>query len=310
METYRSIQDRTRRQKSLITSAELRGLGLNPKSKEYLLASGRLERLHGRVFRLSGSEETEHQRALAAVLGVPGVAAVSYGSAAALWKLPGYQLKPFHVTTLASGLRQPKYSAVLHQPRLLLANHIVTVDGVPVTTPVRTAFDLAASVHPKRLERIIDNLWARRLLNHYVLANAVAELAKRGRSGTTNMRAILANRGPEYTPAASGLELRFADLCKQAGLPAMKRQVDLGDSTMWIGRVDFFDEELRLVVEIDSGRFHEALVDAEADAIRQQALEAAGFWVVRFTEYQIWHRRDEVIRTLKAVRATLNPRTA
>ncbi len=222
-----------------------------------------------------------------------------------MWGIPGYRLAPFHVTTLRSGRHTETHAAILHQPRNLSPTHLVECDNVPITSPVRTVFDLAGRVHFGALARMVDFLWTRGLGDHESFNNMLSELAKRGRPGIRNMRLLLAERGPDYVAPESGLERRFMQLAEKAGVRSLQRQVNLGGDS-WEARVDFFEEALKLVIEIDSDRFHTALVDVAADAHRQQLLTNAGFWVVRFTEHQIWYESKEVIKTMKAIAQRLN----
>src|SRR3546814_8936301 len=88
-------------------------------------------------------------------------------------------------------------------------------------------------------------------------------MAQRGRPGIRTMRQVLATRGLDYVPPASNLEARFEQILLQAGDAPMRRQVDIGDGDRWIGRVDFRDAELPLIVEIQSERFHASLIDKQ-----------------------------------------------
>ncbi len=119
------------------------------------------------------------------------------------------------------------------------------------------------------------------------------------------MRDLLDALPDGYVPPASNLEARFRSLLAEAGLPPMRSQVDLGDDVHWCGRVDFLAEDVPLVVEVDSDRFHAALVDKEADEKRQAALTRAGFAVIRVDEFDIWHRARHVIDRLRAARRSL-----
>jgi very-short-patch-repair endonuclease len=73
---------------------------------------------------------------------------------------------------------------------------------------------------------------------------------------------------------------------RDAGLE-FRRQVDLGGEH-WTGRVDFLHEVEPLVVEVQSERYHSALVDREADQRRLDALRANGFRVLEITDTLIW----------------------
>ena len=78
----------------------------------------------------------------------------------------------------------------------------------------------------------------------------------------------------------------------------LRRQVDSGESE-WTGRVDFRHEVLPLIVEVQSERYHSALVDRLADRRRLAALRAAGFVVVEVSDPQVWSRPWEVIDAVR-----------
>jgi very-short-patch-repair endonuclease len=86
-----------------------------------------------------------------------------------------------------------------------------------------------------------------------------------------------------------------ADEC----LGAWRRQVDLGGAQGWCGRVDFLHEALPVVVEVQSERYHTALLDVAADAARRARLEAAGFLVVEVWDSQLWYARHEVVTRVR-----------
>ena len=109
------------------------------------VGSGRLERIRpGPAAR--GSAATPQQRAMVAALDVPRAVAmrVRRGDVAQ----PGFALEPVHV--LAS--RRPHHDgpdrASMHSSIRLRDEDVTTIDGIPVTTPVRTLRDLAGRVHP------------------------------------------------------------------------------------------------------------------------------------------------------------------
>jgi very-short-patch-repair endonuclease len=98
-----------------------------------------------------------------------------------------------------------------------------------------------------------------------------------------------------------------------AGLGTWRRQVNLGGGR-WCGRVDFKHEFRPLVLEVQSERYHAALIDREHDARRRAALEAAGFTVVEIWDIEIWHHRDIVedrvaaaLRNLQLIRSPGRP---
>ncbi|MDP1819006.1 MAG: DUF559 domain-containing protein [Acidimicrobiales bacterium] len=84
----------------------------------------------------------------------------------------------------------------------------------------------------------------------------------------------------------------------------MRRQVDTGGAA-WSGRVDYRDELLPLVVEIQSELHHAALVDRTADAARRTRLEGDGFEVVEVWDAEVWHEPARVADRIRAARRSL-----
>jgi very-short-patch-repair endonuclease len=133
----------------------------------------------------------------------------------------------------------------------------------------------------------------------------LALLARRGRSGIGNMREVLADRPPGYRPPESHLEARAQDILRKAGFWTFARQVDIGDDDGWIARVDFLDRAIRLVLQVDSDRWHAGLSDRLHDACQDHRATRAGYTVVRVTETQVWMRPHEVVDAVRVHRLAL-----
>jgi very-short-patch-repair endonuclease len=114
------------------------------------------------------------------------------------------------------------------------------------------------------------------------------------------MRALIEPRLVHYAPFASGMEFRFGDLARRCGLTGFERQVNVGDEYDWLGRVDFIDRKRRIIVEVQSVRFHASMLDAARDAARVAALRAAGWIVVQVREHDLWYDADKVVADLRA----------
>lgn len=125
------------------------------------------------------------------------------------------------------------------------------------------------------------------------------ELLEHGRTGSALMRRLLMARGAGYIPPASGLEARFLAVLADAGVEAPECQVDLGGEC-WIGRVDHLFRRWHIVVEIDSELHHSSKLDRESDARRDDALRAAGFDVLRFTDEKLWEHPGDVVGEVRA----------
>jgi very-short-patch-repair endonuclease len=232
--------------------------------------------------------------------GGPAAAAVR-GSAAWVWGVPGFGADARDVARARDGSSRSS-AGTDHWPRLLPAHHLTVVRGIPVTTLARTIFDLAAT--PKlhgRLPRIIDTIHGRSPSILLALHTMLDELAQRGRGGITFMRATLAER-PVGTIPRTGVERRFEHVLAAAGLHVPRLQVDLGGHA-WIGRVDYYDDDIGVIYEIDSALHHLSLTDQRNDALRDEAARAAGFReVVRIREEDVWYDPPAVVRAVRDAR--------
>jgi very-short-patch-repair endonuclease len=188
----------------------------------------------------------------------------------------------------------------LHEVVDLTDRQVTVLDGVPVVRPERALFELFGSAHPLRAARAAETAWAKGLVSGPSLAAVFDELAGRGRAGTVAMREFLERHDSMWTPPASNLEARFAELVRSHGLGPYRRQVDLGDDH-WVGRVDFLHERFPLVVEVQSERYHTALLDRAHDARRLAALAAGGFTVVEVWDREIWHDTSALVHRIREV---------
>jgi very-short-patch-repair endonuclease len=231
-------------------------------------------------------------------------AAITTDSALACWGVPGFSQRPIHIGHERNRTTASLEGVVWHESRFWPDDHRMLLNGMPIVTPTRALFDLANAndVNPQRVERAINNAWARRLTSGELLQKMLDEWCKRGRRGSAFLREYLAARPIDWQTPESNLERRFVELIVKAGMPEPKRQRNIGDDASWIGRIDMCDPELPLLGEIDSDLFHTAPLDASADAERDDRLTAAGFRVERFPERQIWYEPGTVVERWRRAR--------
>lgn len=138
---------------------------------------------------------------------------------------------------------------------------MTTVPGIPVVTPIRALFDVAGSLQPAKLERALDNAWSRRLTTSALLRRTLDELGRRGRPGIAVPRELAEARPPDHRAPESNSEARVSDVLRRAGRRPLRRQVDAGNPTNWVGRFDLPDDTLPLVVEVQRELFHGSQLD-------------------------------------------------
>lgn len=196
---------------------------------------------------------------------------------------------------------------------------VTRAGGFPVVTPARALFDIAGLATPYRrkarlpylteyeVRRLVDNAITQKLVTVDSMQRVHVALAGRGRPGSRLMRVILAERGAGHVPTESELEDAFIRLVTDFGLPLPRRQVTLGPATGVIGRVDFYYEDARLVVEADSYAFHSQRTQMLADHQRDLEFLANGWQVLRVDWWQLTQDRARVAQLLRRI---LDQRTA
>jgi hypothetical protein len=293
--TYdRQVAARARRQHALITTRQGLDLGLTPKQIQARDGSGQWVGVTRGVHRIGAAPSADRQLLLAHILrGGPGTVA-SHRAAASLWRIPGFSP---HVVEVSKprGRSQRIAHGRIHGSLWLPERHVTEVEGIPVTTPARTIFDLAGWYHPKRVKRAFENALNMGLVQPLQQAALVAELGKRGRRGTALMRKLCKSHGVDYVAPASELEALLLDVLAETGLPAPDQQVDVGDEEGWIGRVDFLYRKAKLVIEADGVRWHHPDDDRERD----DSLTAAGWQVIRVTWEQLVNRPGDVAAAIR-----------
>jgi very-short-patch-repair endonuclease len=290
------------RQHGVVSTYQLREANATEAQIWHLVDRAQWERLTLRVLRRVGSPRTTPQAVATSVLDAGRRGALSHHCGAAWFALSGFRLFPLHVSRARDATGMPSRLAVIHEPRRLPDHHLTTHRGVVVTVPSRIPFDIAELGDASGAERALDRGWGLHLLNHDSSHRMLDELAGSGRRGITLMRELLAVRGPDYRPNDTGLEDRFQELARAVGF-RFERQRNLCDMGEWLGRVDFLDEGRMLVVEVDSALYHDALIDQRADAVRQAALEAAGYRVRRFTDHEVFYERERTLQRLRTLRS-------
>jgi very-short-patch-repair endonuclease/predicted transcriptional regulator of viral defense system len=292
------------RQHGVVAREQLLVAGLTRSAVRHRVAKGILEPLSARILRVVGSAPTDHQLAMAASLDASD-SVVALHSAAALWELPGFSLEPVHVMTTRRPHRGTEHLGIVHSSVRFDESDVAVINGIRVTTPVRTLVDLSGRIHPDRVERVCDTMWARRLITYRHLHDYADRLPPRGGApGARVIRRLAEARSPEFRPPESSAERRVNELLERAGVPELERQVDIGDKNSWIGRVDLADRRLRVLVEVQSELFHGSVLDQRNDQVRLARLRAAGWAVLEVQQFDIWHRPERVVEAISRLRAS------
>lgn len=292
----RELAALARCQYGVISRPQARAIGLSGTEVHRLCRSSQWETIGGRVLRASGSADTIDQRLMAAALDQGGDACLGFLTAASWWGLDGCPVQPITLVTSAPNGRTTELARV-HRIRLLPDRWSVTLRGIPVVRPEMLAMQLFDVCRPGRAERLVDRLWAKRLLSGRSIELFLCDMGRSGRNGIGGLRAYLDERGADYEPPASGLESRVRQILLGAGI-RLDGQVDSGGEH-WTGRVDFRHPDLPFVLEVQSEAHHTALTNSRHDEARRAALEAAGFVYREVWDSTVLTRPDEVVTVVR-----------
>lgn len=253
------------------------------------LATARLFRKYRGVYAVGRPTLTRKGVWMAAALAYGPDALVSHRTAAALWEI-GQSSWKIDVTTPQSTRSRADvraHTAVLHPEDRSRR------DGIPVTSVARTILDLAATLTEDQLARTIEN--ADRL-ERFDLKSLDRAIARHSRpAGIRKIRKILADyRGAADT--RSELERDFRALIHKAGLPEPQYNVIVAGL-----EVDAYWPQWRLVVELDSRRYHAGSRAFERDRIRDATLQKAACRVLRITHKRLHQQPATVIADVLAL---------
>src|SRR3954469_8060576 len=176
------------RQHGVVSRAQLLDLGLGAGAIKHRVRLGRLRPLHRGVYAVGHRALRREAWWPAAVPAAGPGAALSYRTAAELWRIRGTSRARIDV----SAPRHRRSTARLELHEIELQPDEVTIEhGIRVTTPARTLFDLATVVSPQHLKAAMDEAEVRRLTS----PTSLDALLKRypGRRGTQAVRRILDN---------------------------------------------------------------------------------------------------------------------
>jgi very-short-patch-repair endonuclease len=297
------------RQQGLVARLHLPLLGCTRHHWRRARESGRWDTLGPRVLRLRGTPESNAQRALAAVLDASPGGMLHGRSALAWWGLRGYDLRTIHVARPRHMSGTGAHLAKLHLLRDVRTHDVVVARGVPTETALRAIWTEAARYAPeplfeigcRKIGRLLDEAHVHGLVTWAALDEMVTDIRERGRSGTTVMKTLAEARPPGSSPTESSNEDRLEKVLAGAGKSPLRRQPVVGGHEP-IGRADFRDPDLPLVVEVNSLAFHTTPSDREADKLRYQRFNDAGFLVAVIWENDLWSRPTAVVETLTEAR--------
>jgi hypothetical protein len=271
--------------------------------REALLTRGQLRSPQWRrLFRdvyVSAELALDHRTwCLAASLFLDGRGAISGRSAVALYGVDVLPRRaPVEVTTPLDVRLTPAPGLVVVRSALE-AGDVQEWAGMRVTTPLRTAFDLAR--RPPLFEAVValDAMLNADLVTRAALARIRTDRERWPGARQLGKALVVCDAGAE-----SPMESRLRLVLIAGGLPwpVTQHRVIARDGT-FVARLDLAYPQHRLGVEYE-GDHHRSRLAFQRDLRRFNALRACGWTVLRFGASDVYQRPREVIATVRAALA-------
>ena len=259
--------------------ADLDRLGISRHRLDRLVADGVVRRVLRSVYCRADLPDSFDLRVQCAGLVLPPHAVLCDRSAAWLWGVDCFdyaehEFLPRLEFVSVDGKDRIRRGEVYGGKRDLRDDEICTINGVRVTTPLRTACDLA-SLHGRNAALAIYDAFRR----EHGLTCADYErmlLRFRGRRGVVQARELAPYAvASSESPGESWTRMVISD----AGLRAPTPQVWVHVPGYGWVRLDLAYEHLRIAIEYDGEEHHTTDADRARDEERRDALRRAG-WVV------------------------------
>ncbi|HKZ13850.1 MAG TPA: DUF559 domain-containing protein [Solirubrobacterales bacterium] len=276
------------RQFGVITREQLNVLGYSDAAIDRSVESGRLHAWHRSVFAVGHQNLSPHALCMAAILFRGRGALVSYQSAVWLWGMERKLEIPVHVSVRWRGHAQDAIG--LHHCPALRDEDATETERLPVTSVPRTLLDYASEAPRLRLEKAID--WADRLeILDPADVNLITEEVRGHRGRGPLRRAMVIYHEKGFT--RSGGEKKMLAALADAGVrrPAVNNFIEGYE-------LDFYWENERFAVELDSWEHHRSRHSFETDPERQEKLAMIGIEMIRITGTRLKREPQTVARRI------------
>jgi len=236
---------------------------------------------------------------MAAVLTSGPDAVLSHWSAAALWMIRPNSRSVIDVTTPH---KSRTWNGVRRHHKALPPDEVTLEEGIPVTGPCRTAFDLAATEPLDVVENLIREMEYLELTDRLSLPDLIDRYP--GRRGVRKLALALARL--EEEPAGrkrSRLEERFSPFLRQQYLPLPRYNdwIILPNGKRY--QVDCRWPGTNQIVELDGWQAHKTKSAFRDDRARDRRLTAAGYTVTHITWNQLDDEPEAIAADLRALLA-------
>jgi hypothetical protein len=285
---HEALAELATKQHGVVATRQLADLGYGRNAVAKAASVGRLHRVHRGVYIVGQRGITWQGRCMAAVLAsYPSVA--SHLSAAWLWGLLRHQPETIHITCRSP--RPGKRLFIVHRANLARAD-LARREGIPVTSLSRTILDIAVTSRQRAVRR---HLQLAEDLKVFDLREMEGLLGRtKGHRGQAKVREAMELHDERPVFTRSGLERRFLEVVREAGLPEPSMNLFVEGF-----EIDAYWADHRFGVELDVYETHGSRLSFEEDRERDDALLHAGIETTRVTGPRLDREPGKVVDSIR-----------
>jgi very-short-patch-repair endonuclease len=292
-EKDRAIAELAKRQHGVVARVQLLRLGLSRRAIAARAERGLLHEVFLGVYIYGARRITRKGRWMAAVLAAGERAVLSHRSASRLWRL----LPPAaeRIDVICPPGRVVRRNGIVSRQAALQDDEWLVHDAIPVTSPFRAIFDLAAVAEMRELERAFHEAEAREVTDRVSLPMLLERYP--GRRGSKKLLALL-EAGQPVGITRNDFEEAFVALVDDYGLRRPRMNADLALRGRFF-EIDALWERERVAVELDSRSIHGTRKKFESDRQRGRILVAEGWRTIHVTWRQLQEEPAAIAEDLK-----------
>jgi very-short-patch-repair endonuclease/predicted transcriptional regulator of viral defense system len=276
------------RQHLVVATWQMKRCGYSEWAARRAVRTREFDRIYRGVLTVAGTHLTFKGHCMAAALACGPDAVISHHAAAALWDLRPIPQTVIDVTAPTQHSVHGIRSHVSPVPQTYQTN----IDAIPVTTLERTCLDYAEQATPRQLTAALETANRRDLLDLRKLRRVME--GSPGRRGLHPLTAVLTDMDSDPQWTQSPPEQEFLELIRATDLPRPK-----GNRLIEGHLVDFVWPAQRLIVEIDTYRFHTSRAAFESDRARDAHLQRHGWRVLRITARRLHTHPQSVVADVR-----------
>ena len=279
------------------SGADLSALDITASALAAMIRCGELIVVWEGVYRHAMWPDTFLSRCSAACA-TDATVVVTCGGAARIYGFRRCAKLDLHISGTSTGLRFTRGGPVHHRCPVMPSDHVrCRADGIRLTSPARTVFDLSKHLRAADLESVIEQGLRRSLFDIPELYAIADTLCRRGRPGSAQFTAVLSSRPIWRRPADSHPEIALRAALSAVGVH-LEPQVCLTLHNGQTVHPDLGDPAIHFYIEIDDHEWHGGRIDATYDQQRDRQARLVGARIERVSTDEIRTIRPALLTSL------------